>query len=121
MTILKKFSTLVAASLAITGALFGNVEQASARDGQNAAFFGGLATGAILGGAFVGQSHGYNNDEYYNRDYDQYPTYRPAYRSYSAYDDDEAPVVVRHCYRVRREVYDDWGDFAGYRRVKVCN
>ena len=121
MMTFKKFGTLAVAALAVAGVCLGTVGQASARDGRNAALFGGLAAGALLGGAFAGQSRGY--DAY--PAYPAAPAYRPAYRSYSAYGDDydayEAPVVVRQCYRERRAVYDDWGDLVGYRRVKVCD
>jgi hypothetical protein len=51
---------------------------------------GGLALGAIAGA-------GYPSAAYY-------------------YD----PPVYEGCYIARRPAYDGWGEFVGYRRVRVC-
>lgn len=78
---------------------------AEARDGRKAAIFGGLAAGAILGGALAAGAGSR-----------AYAAPAPVY-----VDDDEPVVVRRRCWRERQAVYDDWGDFAGYRPVRVCN
>ena len=83
-------ATVIAASLAAT--------PASAKNGQNAAFFGGLAIGALAGGAFGGGYGGYHNN-YYNSGY--------------GYGGD--------CYFDSRPRYNHWGDIVGYRRVRVCD
>ncbi len=71
------------------------------RNGQNAAFFGGLvgglAVGALAGGFGGGYGHGYGyGGGYYN----------------SGYND---------CYIDSQPRYNHWGDVVGYRRVRVCN
>lgn len=92
---------LIAGCMAAT-AMVAAPTAAEARDGRRAAIFGGLAAGAILGGALAAGSRAYA---------------APA----PVYVDDEPVVVRRRCWRERQAVYDDWGDFAGYRPVRVCN
>ncbi|UDL95064.1 MULTISPECIES: hypothetical protein [Lichenihabitans] len=63
-----------------------------------AGVIGGLAAGAIIGSAARPYGYGYGYG---------YPAYaEPAYEP---------------CYRSRRPVYDEYGNFAGYRPVRVCN
>ena len=74
---------------------------ASARNGQNAAFsgglVGGLAVGALAGGFGGGHGHGYGfGGGYYNTGYND-------------------------CYIDSQPRYNHWGDVVGYRRVRVCN
>ena len=73
---------------------------ASARNGQNAAFFGGLVGGLAVGalaGGFGGYGHGYGyGGGYYNTGYND-------------------------CYIDSQPRYNHWGDVVGYRRVRVCN
>lgn len=74
---------------------------AQARDGRRAAaVVGGLAAGALLGGAIAG-GRAYGG---------------PAY----AEEVDDELVPVRRCWRERQAVYDEDGDFDGYRVVRVC-
>lgn len=74
---------------------------AQARDGRRAAaVVGGLAAGALLGGAIAG-GRAYGG---------------PAY----AEEVDDEPVPVRRCRRERQAIYDEDGDFDGYRVVRVC-
>lgn len=77
---------------------------AQARDGFNGALFGGLAAGAIVGGAIAGAGRGYAPRPYYEP--------APVYVAPRYYESE--------CYVVKRPVYDSWGDFAGYRRVREC-
>ena len=75
---------------------------ANARGGAVAAgVLGGLAAGAIVGSAAANAapSYGYG-----------YPA--PAYAP--------APVYDGGCYFTRQATYDPYGNFAGYRRVRVC-
>jgi hypothetical protein len=65
-----------------------------------AGVIGGLALGAIAAGAanpYYGYGYGYGYD--------------PGYYGYPAYGG---------CYLQRQPVADAWGNFAGYRRVRVC-
>ncbi len=75
---------------------------AVAAEGRNAALFGGLAAGALIGGALVGATR---------------PAYaEPAPPPVVVYE--EPPPVV--CHRERRPLFDEYGEVAGYRMVKVC-
>lgn len=64
---------------------------------------GGLAVGAIAGSAAAHAGYGYGYGY-------GYPP--PAYA---------APVYGGGCYFTRQATYDPYGNFAGYRRVQVCN
>ena len=79
------------------------VDTAHAAEGRNAALFGGLAAGAVLGGALMSGG-------------------RPA-PAYAA--PPPPPVVVYEepepiCHRERRPLFDEYGRVAGYRMVRVC-
>ena len=78
-------AAVLAASLAAT--------PASAANGRNAAFFGGLVGGLAIGALAAGAYQGGYYDPGYGGD----------------------------CYFDRRPVYNHWGDMVGYRRVRVCN
>ena len=103
MTVLKTTLTGGLAALTVAGTLMGASAPASAwyRGGWGgpaaAGIIGGLAAGAIIGSA----THPY---------YGYPPAY--AYGPEPAYDD---------CYLARRPMYDNFGYFVGYRRVRVCN
>lgn len=130
MATFRKIGSVALLSGALALSLLVPSGEAQARNGRNAALFGGLAAGAILGGAVAGSGSAYGAPAYggypaYSAP--AYPAYgapaysgydRPAYYSEDPYD---APVVVRQCYRQRQAIFDDYGDFAGYRRVRVCN
>ena len=64
-----------------------------------AGLFGGVAAGAIIGSA-ARPAYGYGYAPAYG--YDPIPVYNP-------------------CYRSQQPVYDIYGNFAGYRTVRVCN
>ena len=91
----KKIATGTLAALTLGLTLAASSAPAEARWGRNAAFFGGLAAGAIVAGA---ATHAYA---------------APAYGGYYVYGGS--------CWTERRAVYNSWGDFAGYRRIRVCN
>lgn len=94
MTAFKKIATGTLAALALGVTLAASTAPAEARWGRNAAFFGGLAAGAIVAGAASA-------------------AYASPYHA--------APVYHGACWSERRAVYNSWGDFAGYRRIRVCN
>lgn len=94
------FKRVIVMSLA-TLALVSASLPAEARGGRRAAaVVGGLAAGALLGGVIAG-SRAYGG---------------PAY----AEEVDDEPVPVRRCWRERQAVYDEDGDFDGYRVVRIC-
>jgi len=78
--------------------------------GVAAGVIGGLAAGAIIGGAIAN-----SQPHYYHR-------YRPA-RGYVVYDDYDAPYPAR-CpggYWARRPLHDRWGNFVGWSRPRfIC-
>jgi hypothetical protein len=86
----------IAVAIAIVGAGLGT--PANAADGRNAALFGGFAAGALVGGALASGP--------------RYAAPPPVYA---------APPVVVDCGYERRPVYDQWGNFAGYRHFRVCD
>jgi hypothetical protein len=95
---------LVSAGLAAAlVAGLGMSQPASAADGRNAALFGGLAAGAIVGGALVGATR-------------PAPVYVAPPPPTVVYE--EPPPVV--CHRERRPLYDEYGNVAGSRMVRVC-
>ncbi len=99
---LKRTASAAVAALALAATL--SSAPAQAANGRNAAFaagaVGGLALGALAAGALA----------------------RPAYAAPPAYYYYEpAPRYRRACWTERQPVYDAWGDYAGTRRVRVCN
>lgn len=100
----RKTITGAVAALTLVGALAGTTAPAAAWYhhgwGGPAAvgLLGGLAAGAIIGGA----TRPYYGGGYPGYGYGPEPAYEP-------------------CYLTRRPVYDAYGEFAGYRRVRVCN
>ena len=99
MTVLKKSLAVGIAAVTLAGSVATTTTPAAAwyRGGYGAPLaagvIGGLAAGAIIGSA-VRPAYGYG-----------YP----------------APVYGPRCYRVRRPVYDAYGNFAGYRLRPVCD
>jgi hypothetical protein len=78
---------------------------AQARDGFNGALFGGMAAGALVGGALAGAGRYAPPPPYYGP--------APVYAGPRYYESD--------CYVTRRPVYNSWGDFVGYNRVRECD
>lgn len=97
----KRTASAALAALAMAATL--STAPAQAANGRNAAFaagaVGGLALGALAAGALA----------------------RPAYAAPPAYYHDPAPRYRRACWTERQPVYDAWGDYAGTRKVRVCN
>ena len=92
---------ILIATAAVTALLIASVaapEQAQARHGRNAAIFGGLAAGALLGAAVANGGYGYGPGPYYAAG--------PAY-----YGGD--------CYWHRERVWTGYG--WRLRRVRVCD
>jgi len=90
-----RFAAAAIAAGAIVATLALSAAPAEARNGRNAAFFGGLAAG-VVGAAIVGNAYAS-------------PVYgRGHYHGYGA------------CWREKRPIYNRWGDFRGYRYIRVC-
>ena len=90
----KKTLTAALAALSVSAALAMSAGSAEARWGRNAAFFGGAAAGLV--GAAIIANHAYA---------------APVY----------AAPVVSDCWNEKRPVYNRFGDFKGYRYIRVCN
>ena len=88
---MKKFVTATVAALSIAATLAASTGTAEARFGRKGAFFGALAAG-IVGAAIVGSAARAHN--------------------HYGYSD---------CWTEKRPVYNRWGDFRGYRHIRVCN
>ncbi len=92
----RKLATAAVAALAVGAFVAVTMSPAEAKFGRKRALWGGIAAGlagaAILGHA--GRSHA-----------------QPVY---------EEPGY-QECWRERRPVYDRWGEFRGYRSIRVCN
>jgi hypothetical protein len=96
---MKKTLTTLLAAATVAAALAGSASTASAQRGL-APFIGGLAAGAIIGGAIVASRP-------------------PGYVVYPGY---AAPVNAPGCYWTRQPVYDAYGNVVGWRGrpVQVC-
>ena len=94
-TIFKKTLTAAAAFVALTAAVAATAAPAEASWGSGGAFAAGAAVGLL--GAGIAAHHHYNAPRY------GYVEYGGA------------------CWRERREVYNRFGDFVGYRTIRVCN
>lgn len=139
MTFVRKTVTAAAAALAIsTGALAtaGNAEAGPRRHyhGNSA----GPVIAGIIGGLAVGALVASSSRRAYAQDYRYAPAYGGGY-AYSGYDSGYYPVhrpaYVQHygyqnrefghdhsanCFVQKRRVYDQWGNYAGKRKVRVC-
>ncbi len=88
---MKKFATATIAALSVAATLALSAAPAEAKYGRKGAFFGGLAA-AVIGGAIL--SHAHNSH----------------YRGHRS-----------RCWTEKRPRYNRWGDFRGYRYIRVCN
>ena len=95
MTVTRKIFTATIAALSLGAIVAATTTPAAAEHGFNGALFGGLAAGALLGGAIAANSG-------------------PSYYAAPAY-------VEGSCYMSRQPVVNRWGDVVGYRRVRVCD
>jgi len=96
MTNFKKIFTAAAAVVTLTAAVAATAAPAEARWGRGGAFAAGAAVGLLATGV---AAHAYHH---------RAPRYG----------------YVEHggsCWRERREVYNRFGDFVGYRSIRVCN
>lgn len=102
MTMTKKILATGLSVLALGAASLASTAPAQAREGGAiaAGVIGGLALGAIAGSAAANAGPGYGYG---------YPAYAAP-----------APVYGGGCYLTRQATYDPYGNFAGYRRVRVC-
>lgn len=107
MAAFKGISAIAMITAGVLAALPPISTPAQARDGFNGALFGGLAAGAIVGGAIAGSGRGYA--------YAPRPYYAPA------------PVYVGpryiepDCYVTKRPIFNRWGEFVGYTRIRACD
>lgn len=74
---------------------------ARAESGRNATAIGGLAAGALLGGAIAAGG----------------PENEPGDYAAPTYEEEYAPV----CHLERQAVLNSWGDVVRFRRVRVCD
>lgn len=100
-----KFLTTGAAALALglAVAAVSTPAEAQWRRGYRGGWGPGIAAG-VVGGALLGSALAAR------------PYYGGAY-----YDPYYAAPVYGGCWRERRPVYDRWGNFRGYRLIRVCN
>lgn len=96
---MKRFLSAALAALCLAGVAS---DAAVAAEGRNAALFGGLAAGAVLGGALAGAAR-------------PGPVYAAPPPPVVVYEE-PAPV----CHRERRPLFDEYGNVAGFRTVRVC-
>jgi hypothetical protein len=93
-------SKVVLGALGIAACLVATAAPASAGGDGAAGLIGGLAAGAIIGGAIASQHPGYYA-----------PGYAPAYGY---------PPPYGRCWFARQRVYNSYGQFVGFRRVRMC-
>lgn len=100
---MKKLMASGLSAAVLAAASLGASAPAQARHGNGGAIaagvVGGLALGAIAGSAAANASPGYGYGGGYS---------------------EPAPVYGGGCYFTRQATYDPYGNFAGYRRVRVC-
>lgn len=120
MTPLKTLSTGLAV-VALGAGLAAATPAAADPGAVIAGVIGGAAVGAIIAGAA--------NQPRYATPYAGYYPAQPAYRAAPVYEvapayqpvyDDDEVVYAPRCRTVRRPVYDDWGQFVGYRQGRRC-
>jgi hypothetical protein len=97
---------IVSAALVVATLGSAACDTAIAAEGRNAALFGGLAAGAVIGGALMG---GARPGPVYVAPPPPPPPPTVVY---------EEPLPV--CHRERRPLFDEYGNVAGYRMVRVC-
>lgn len=98
---MKRLIPAVLAAVVLTGVVG---DAAMAAEGRNAALFGGLAAGAVIGGALMGAAR-------------PGPVYvAPPPPPVVVYEEPPPPI----CHRERRPLFDEWGNVAGYRTVRIC-
>jgi hypothetical protein len=96
---LKKALPGAIGAIALAGAVAASSAPAQASS-RNAAWFAGGVAAGVVGSALVANAHAY-----------------PAYGYGPGYGVAYAP----HCWREARPVYDRFGNFLGYRNIRVCN
>ena len=97
--LVKKALTGAIGAIALAGAMAASSAPAQAGSRDAAWFAGGVAAG-VVGGAIVANSRAY-------------PAYGYGYGYPAAY----AP----QCWREARPMYDGFGNFIGYRKIRVCS
>jgi hypothetical protein len=123
MNAIRKTLTAAVAALVVASGTLATVGSAEAgqRHGRHynrgpsvapviAGIIGGLALGAIAASA---SRRAYAYDSGYR--YAPAPVYRGHYAS-SGFGDDYGA----HCFIQKRRVFDDWGNYVGKRKVRVC-
>ena len=88
---MKKFATATIAALSVAATLALSAAPAEARYGRKGAFFGGLAAAVVDGALLAGAARSHHRGHYGS------------------------------CWTEKRPRYNRWGDFRGYRYIRVCN
>jgi hypothetical protein len=88
---MKKFATAAIAALSVAATIALSAAPAEAKFGRKGAFFGAMAAG-LVGAAIVGSAARAHH--------------------HGSYAD---------CWTEKRPRYNRWGDFRGYRYIRVCN
>jgi hypothetical protein len=101
-----------AAAVALTAAVPSTADAGCRGCGVGAGIIGGLAAGAIIGGAIANSGPGYNTGPGYYRGYAPVEGYEPY--SYNA----GYPVGCPGGYWARRPLVDRWGNVVGYSRPR---
>lgn len=139
MTFVRKTMTAAAAALAISSGALATAGSAEAGPRRHyhgnsagpviAGIIGGIAIGALVASSSrrahaqeyryapaYGGGYGYSG---YQGGY--YPVHRPRYvRDHSYHNREFGYDHSANCFVQKRRVYDQWGNYAGKRKVRVC-
>ena len=109
MNTIKTFATATVTALSIAATLAVSTVAAEAKFGRREAFIAGLA-GTIIGGAIAaGQARAAAEDGYRPASAEDGPGY--GYRR----------AGEGHCWTERQPRYNRWGEFRGFRYVRMCD
>lgn len=126
----KSLTAALGAAVVAGGALVSTDVEAGQRHHRDrsgaivAGVIGGLAVGALAAAAASRHSRGYAETYHYPTG-GYYPSsgYHPAYSGYvpaGSWRDGHGYQPVRECYKERRQVFDQWGNYIGTHKIRVC-
>jgi hypothetical protein len=117
MSVIRKTLTGALAAATLTAGIIAASAPAEAqwRRGHHRGGWGAPVAAGVIGGLALGAlaAQAAQPRYYYAPGYTTYPAY-----GYGAY---HYPAYTRTCWRQRQPAYDRWGNFVGYRSVRVCN